>query len=75
MSILQAGGVVPRRVQLGRAARGARFALALAMLGLTLGGCGNCGGWTNPWSPASKPPHACSSDHASQEMASEALGD
>jgi hypothetical protein len=75
MSIVQAGGAARWRAQFGGAVRGARIGLALALLSLGLGGCGNCGGWTNPWSPASKPPHACGSDHASQETMSMPLGD
>jgi hypothetical protein len=40
----------------------ARAALALVALGLMLGGCGNCGGWTNPWYNG----HSCGSDHGSE---------
>ena len=44
-----------------------RAVLALAALGLALGGCGNCGGWTNPWYKADAP-HACHGDPTSQSL-------
>jgi hypothetical protein len=44
-----------------------RAVLALAALGLALGGCGNCGGWTNPWYKADSP-HACHGDPTSQSL-------
>jgi hypothetical protein len=43
----------------------ARAAFALLALGVMLGGCGNCGGWTNPWYGATQP-HSCQSDHGPQ---------
>ena len=48
--------------------RGARFgaAIALLALGFALGGCGNCGGWTNPWYKAAQP-NSCGSDRPSQQ--------
>jgi hypothetical protein len=49
---------------------GARVSTALALLalGFALGGCGNCGGWTNPWYRASQP-NACGSDQPSKGSA------
>jgi len=40
--------------------------LALGFLALSLGGCGNCNGWTNPWYAG---PHSCESDHAARSFA------
>jgi len=48
----------------GRAFAKARAAFALLALGLSLGGCGNCGGWSNPWSRVA-PANSCQSDHPS----------
>jgi hypothetical protein len=62
-----------RLVMKGRL-RGAGTALVLVALGLLMSGCGNCDGWTNPWSRVSQP-HACSSDHASEEAMAAPLGD
>jgi hypothetical protein len=56
-----------------RAKNGARLTrkkvehlLALGILALSLGGCGNCNGWTNPWYAG---PHSCDSDHAARSFA------
>ena len=48
--------------------------LALIGLAVSLAGCGNCGGWTNPWSRIS-PPHSCASDHASEQAMAAPIGD
>ncbi|MBV9977369.1 MAG: hypothetical protein JO105_18430 [Hyphomicrobiales bacterium] len=54
----QAQGAAHRRAKgdprLGRM----RAALVIVALGFLLSGCGNCGGWTNPWYRAAQP-HSC----------------
>ncbi|MFI5012573.1 MAG: hypothetical protein ACHQAY_09510 [Hyphomicrobiales bacterium] len=58
----QAGGAAWWRARLDVGpVRKARAAVLLLALGLALGGCGNCGGWTNPWYGAAQP-HSCQSD-------------
>ena len=58
----QARGAASWRARFGASpVRKARAALALIALGLALGGCGNCNGWTNPWYGAAQP-HSCQSD-------------
>ena len=54
-----AQGASYRRAKPGisRAGR-VRAALAVVALGFLLSGCGNCGGWTNPWYHAAQP-HSC----------------
>jgi hypothetical protein len=47
-------------------ARKARAAFILVAIGLLLGGCGNCRGWTNPWYKATAP-GSCGSEDPSQE--------
>jgi hypothetical protein len=74
-SMSEASDAAPSRLPFGsRSSRKLRCALALAALGLLLGGCGNCGGWTNPWSRIS-PPHSCASDHASEQAMAAPIGD
>jgi len=51
----------------GRRTRlGMNHLFALGILALSLGGCGNCNGWTNPWYAG---PHSCESDHAARAFA------
>jgi hypothetical protein len=62
----QARGEAASPLKLGaRPGAKARLALVLIALGLMLGGCGNCNGWTNPWSRVAAP-HSCQSDPASE---------
>jgi hypothetical protein len=62
----QARGEAASPLKLGaRPGAKARLALVLLALGLMLGGCGNCNGWTNPWSRVAAP-HSCQSDPASE---------
>jgi hypothetical protein len=69
--MFQRGGEIRRRLRpTGRLGA----AIALLALAFALGGCGNCGGWTNPWAPASLP-HSCGSDQPSQGSAMLHLGE
>jgi hypothetical protein len=61
----QSQGAARCRARFGASLVTARAAIALVALGLMLGGCGNCGGWTNPWYDTGKP-HSCQSDHPSE---------
>lgn len=45
----------------------AHRAVVVALMCLALGGCGNCGGWTNPWYQAAQP-HSCQTDRPSGEI-------
>ncbi|MBV8425762.1 MAG: hypothetical protein JO137_08275 [Hyphomicrobiales bacterium] len=55
----EAQGAPIRRAKIGVGqARRVRVALMIVALGFLLGGCGNCGGWTNPWYRAAQP-HSC----------------
>jgi hypothetical protein len=64
-AMIEARGVKPDAKHGETASRlKTRQILALAVLAVSLGGCGNCNGWTNPWGHVG--PHACESDHASE---------
>jgi hypothetical protein len=55
----QAQGASKRRARAGAGrVRKVRAALMIVALGFLLSGCGNCGGWTNPWYRAEQP-HSC----------------
>jgi hypothetical protein len=52
---------MPRFVGIPRFVRKVSAGLALAVVALSLGGCGNCGGWTFPWYKG-EAPHSCHSE-------------